>query len=195
MFDFIQAIEMAVNIIPPDRHESLMDYSRLLATAIHRQLEERRRSGAIRFTETPNERAPGGNFTIARVLIDGYFKGAPGRTDLLFSHKGQVPDTQILSRDIDDQPMVYGSGAVAKRFCSDPIFALYRTVQDRPLHRSEVLSTEIHRAKCVIAAQGSPEARAIDPICRYIGGRPHIATVTPGEGFNWVPGFEPIQPF
>jgi hypothetical protein len=45
-----------------------------------------------------------------------------------------------------------------------------------------------------ILAHYNPEALAIDePSCRGVGGRVQIGTVTFGEGFRWVPGFEPLN--
>jgi hypothetical protein len=193
-FDFIQTFEAAVNIHSPDRSNNIMDYASLLATGAQRQLEAKRRSGAIRFTETSNERDPAGNFIIAGVFIDGYFKGVPARANLIFYHRGQVPYVQTAPEGFSSQPIVYGPDEVTKRFESDPGFSKYKTEPSLSLHSSASLSKEIHLAKCIIEAHGSPEARAIDPICKYIGGRTHIATVTPGEGFKWVDGFEPINP-
>jgi len=57
--------------------------------------------------------------------------------------------------------------SLQKRYSYDPVFAKYRTIQDRTFHRNGILSAEIHRTKCLIEAYGSDEARAIDPICRF----------------------------
>jgi hypothetical protein len=39
-----------------------------------------------------------------------------------------------------------------------------------------------------------PVAVEIDPDCKFYGGRIHAATITPKDGFQWVPGYEPALP-
>jgi hypothetical protein len=57
------------------------------------------------------------------------------------------------------------------------------------------LSEAVRVARSAILAHSQPEAIEIDPEpCRAIGGRIHIATLTPREGFKWVAGYEPISP-
>jgi hypothetical protein len=41
-------------------------------------------------------------------------------------------------------------------------------------------------AKGYIDAFASPLALTLDPSCEAIGGHVHVATVTPGDGFQWV---------
>ena len=189
-FDFVQFFRLAAATIPVYDHPDLKSYANALANAMHGPLTQIRASGAICFTEAENERQQDGYFTIAQVLIDGYVKGLPGRCDILFTHRGQSLDVKIASSPLHNQPMVAGPALVTERYSYDPVFAKYRTIQDRTFHRNGVLSAEIHRTKCLIEAHGSDEARAIDPICRFIGGRTQIATITRADGFQWVPGFE-----
>jgi hypothetical protein len=44
-----------------------------------------------------------------------------------------------------------------------------------------------------IQASADPEAAKVDEYANAIGGHIHMATITPTEGFQWVPGFEPIN--
>jgi len=194
-FDFIQAFELAVDLLPPSRSMNLSAYAELLGSTVQDNLQNVQHRGTIRFTEGQNELEPGGTFKISAVLMDGYFNGDPGRADIHFSHHDQRLRTNIFKPYLNDQTMVHGSKPVADRFFRDPIFEKYKPMQDKPLHFREALSRAIHQARCIIDAQGSPEARAIDDICDSIGGRTHIATVTPARGFSWVSGFEPMAYF
>lgn len=60
------------------------------------------------------------------------------------------------------------------------------------LQSSSELVDMIRQSRSIIDAHKSDEAREIDPQgSGSIGGHIHIATITPIEGFKWVPGFEP----
>jgi hypothetical protein len=62
-------------------------------------------------------------------------------------------------------------------------------------HPNETLRIHAQMAHAYIKACSGPEALAMDPKpCAGIGGRVHIATITPKDGFQWVPGFEPVPP-
>jgi hypothetical protein len=191
MFDFIQAFGIAVKSIPASRASGLREYSRMLAEPTLTFLTQARRNAVVRFTQDEHEREPTGVFTIATVGIDGYFGEIPGRIELRFSHAKQVPQAQIGEMYLNDQPLVYAPTLGEDGLWSHASLARYRTVQDRTFHDSAAISRSIHEAKCVIEAYGSAEARAINPLSIFVGGKTHIATVTPGEGFRWVPGFEP----
>jgi len=55
------------------------------------------------------------------------------------------------------------------------------------------LEAHAANARQFITRCGGPEGRAIDPeIAATIGGRIHMATITPANGFRWIPGFEPL---
>jgi hypothetical protein len=194
MFDFIQAFGIAVKAIPPDRAARLGEYARLLAEPVLSFLTDARRRAVIKFTQEEHEREPTGMFTIATVNVDGYFRGIPARIELRFSHTNQVPQAQIGEMYLNNQPLVYAPSLCADGLWNDARLVKYRTVQNRRFHDSDAISKSIHEAKSVIDAHGSPEARAINPLSVCVGGKTHIATVTPGEGFKWVGGFEPIAP-
>lgn len=48
-------------------------------------------------------------------------------------------------------------------------------------------------ASSYIEARSQPEARIVDKKCETTGGRIHIATIKPIEGFAWVPKMEPLS--
>jgi hypothetical protein len=194
-FDFIQAFGVAVRSIPASHAAGPREYARTLAEPILAFLTDARRRAAVKFTPEAYEREPTGAFTIATVGIDGYIRGIPARIEIRFSHTNQVPQAQIGEIYLNTQPLVYAPTLCTDGLWNDASLAKYRTAQDRRFHDSDPISKSIHEAKIVIDAHGSPEARAINPLSICVGGKTHIATVTPGEGFNWVLGFEPIGPY
>jgi hypothetical protein len=71
----------------------------------------------------------------------------------------------------------------------DRRLAVYKL--EPPRNMPEAIAT----ATKYIRAYSDPEAREIDPkACAAVGNRIHIATITPTDGFRWVPGFEPPGP-
>jgi len=176
---------------------SLMDYALKLSYVVRQILTALRSQGWIRFTEDPSElfvhsgsRAP--NFTIAYVLIDGYFRGVAGRGYIRFSHENQrISEPEWIPIPLSDAVLANGSAAVVNIYETDPRFGSYRNY-DSKLHQSLVLSRAANLAKGLVEAQGGPEGRALDAAtCATIGGRTHIAIITPTEGFSWIPGFGP----
>src|ERR1700686_1388779 len=58
-------------------------------------------------------------------------------------------------------------------------------------HFSEAMKGAVLNSRAYIEACISEEGRALDPSCKDIGGKIHMASITPNDGFHWVPGFEP----
>jgi hypothetical protein len=56
------------------------------------------------------------------------------------------------------------------------------------------LKAAIERSKRYIeACSHHPEAIELDNRCKMIGGKIHIATITPESAFQWVSGYEPAE--
>jgi hypothetical protein len=75
---------------------------------------------------------------------------------------------------------------------NDQTFSAYQTPLPSP--EQITLTQGIESAKNHIHVCSDPRAVEIDPeTCSKIGGRVQIATITPSEGFKWVPGYEPAE--
>lgn len=197
VFDFIAAVSAAVQSRSATRHRTLTGYAQRISRIVHDSLKTAQLADNIPFTSDPSETHAGmAGFTIATVLIDGYLLGTPSRAEIRFSHNDQqLADPEVFSTPITTQLLIYGSPEVSRLFPSDPRFEQYRTRREEPWHTSPLLSRAINNARCMIEAQGSQEARDIDDqICAGIGGRTQIATITPRDGFQWVPELEPLPP-
>jgi hypothetical protein len=73
----------------------------------------------------------------------------------------------------------------------DPQFSSYSRP---PRYGVSTLAQGIERVRNDIMAHYDPQALEIDrETCQGIGGRIQIATITLTNGFQWVPGFEPIS--
>jgi hypothetical protein len=128
------------------------------------------------------------NNPFATIFLAGYL-GAGAAPVLVmirfFLAGGKLPLPEIL---IQNPPFGAhsGSSTVANLYLeADGQFSRYY----RP--RGTSLETGVRHVMGLIEACSDPIARVIDPFCESIGGRVHIATVTP-NGFKWVRGYEPL---
>jgi hypothetical protein len=128
--------------------------------------------------------------TISTIVVGGFFRGYQELLELRLSHKNQALREPDLRHITDER--TYGSGKLNELIESqDPHFAKYY-VSMPPSHPS--VSKVVEYSKKFIEAHADPIALELDPtICRAIGGRIHIVTITRESGFRWVPGFEPIS--
>jgi hypothetical protein len=109
-----------------------------------------------------------------------------------FFHESQIlREPEISNWELSELPFIWGSEKVCKILfdVADPRLLSHKIVPAYPASFSWVIETAVK----FIRAFSEPEAREIDPQwCRGIGGRIHVAKITPAKGFEWVPGFEPI---
>ena len=133
--------------------------------------------------------------TILRIFLDGYYHGKPSRASIRLSHTDQKLDDARIYKFECPVPVMsmaaHGSQIIAKSVfdpdTTDERFAAYR-VRDPTNIGSVVL-----RSKNFILAHSDPEAMLIgENMVRCVGGHIHIAAVTPREGFQWLPGHEPV---
>jgi hypothetical protein len=129
--------------------------------------------------------------TIARLFLLGYYKSRPEWTSVRFWHENQV----LQPPAVFSEPAKHG---LARASGSDKIFNLLRDKQPDPrfsIYYTDTsnynLSKAIKFGENYIRACSDPLAAQIDPRCATIGGRIHIATITPESGFQWVEGFNP----
>lgn len=200
-FDFVKEINIATQALSARRYSSLGDYAKRAFRAVHQKLKDAKLAGRLDYPEAetldPSERGS----TIARVLIDGYHKGVPSRVKVRFFHERQVlAGLEVLQQELATGAQWYqGPEKVFDLMfggygeSGNPMFTAYeqRSVE-LVFHPNETLRIYAQMAQAYISACSGSEAFAMDPqTCAGIGGRIHIATITPQDGFQWVPGYEP----
>jgi hypothetical protein len=127
----------------------------------------------------------------AEITFIGYFKNDPCWIDAKF-HRSRNPYTGTLHEvaPIKFYPgFCFVSGSLPIRDLirkGDPRFAPFCARFD--YRRS--LEDASGFVKGYIEACCSPMALLVDPSCEELGGRIHVATVTPEDGFQWI--VEPI---
>lgn len=145
-----------------------------------------------------------GGSHILTIFLDGYFDEHPvWCNSRIFHRRGvlQRPDINSVeppadaqeaygSRLIADMLLEHGSHPVVSEYKDTPFCAKYRC----PYIHGMTVQDGVERSIKYIDACSDPDARAIDPNCANIGGRPMIAKVTIGSDFQWVPGYGPDPP-
>lgn len=129
----------------------------------------------------------------ARISFAGYFKNAPSWIDLRFSsHPGLGdPIHQLVEpypgRDLRPGAVMVSGYPIVRDLIleHDPRFAQFFPQYGKPVHTMPLQEAACY-AKGYIDAFASPLALTLDPSCEAIGGHVHVATVTPGDGFQWV---------
>lgn len=194
-FDFISQMGEAVESVSPRGYPTLEKYAAELAKPIFRSLEQERLTKNIKLPEDPSVYPGERGSTIARVLIDGYYEGWPSRADVRFyceNHK--LAEPQVTPRSLDSgKHLLSGFPEIGDLLnAQDPRFVQYLKPIDKSLSESAALLYAIWFSRAYIDACSGPEALAMnEQICSGIGGRIHIATITPTHGLQWVRGFKP----
>lgn len=190
-FDFRDAIDVAVQALSVDLYTTLSDYAKHLADHAYRVLIERCTSDLITFDDATELGAP-----LARVFVSGYFKQVASNVIIEFYRENR----QFAKPKISDDPLVIGEPRRHGSHVVDALFAVKSPIffNDRYLrplqvclpHFSEVMKGAVLYSRAYIEACGSEDARNLDPFCKTIGGKIHMASITPTDGIRWVPGFE-----
>jgi hypothetical protein len=160
---------------------------------VNQALADIQKSGRISKYPEDEPIAPGerGN-TITRVWLHGYHRGISRRVGVRFFHIDQgLQEPEVRSFDLaPSRPWICGSPSMLDIFrnYSDPRFSEYRPIRGDP----KSLAFAIEWSAGFIRACSDRRALEIDPNCYAVGGHIHIATITPREGFRWVPQYEPI---
>jgi len=204
VFSFVTEINRATQALSTRRYSALADYAKKAFGAVHQRLKDAKLAGLLDYpdpdaeTLDPSERGS----TIARVLIDGYHKDIPSRVKVRFFHEHQnLARLEVLQQELaTGAPWCQGSEKVFELMFgmqaenSNRMFAAYERRSVKLVsHPNEALRIHAQMAHAYISACSGPEALAMDPKpCAGIGGRIHIATITPKDGFQWAPGFEPV---
>lgn len=128
--------------------------------------------------------------TIARLMLDGYHNGIASRVFVRFAHENDVLlEPEPTRIDLALQPsMIYGSQVIGQMLNgTGEVFSEYRA----PII-SNTITSAVDWSIGYLKACSDPRAIEYDSICRSIGGRIHVATITTSHGFRWLPGYEPI---
>jgi hypothetical protein len=204
-FDFTAECVKAAQTIRSRPTRDANDFASQICLLVQQNLVAVKRGGSLsRYPRTEPPRLGESGHTMVRIYLDGYFNGQPFRTGIRFYHVDQElawgPAFHDLGRSY--KSILTGSDRVARLLfdTEDPRLDKYRTdacrrVATRYKHPDTVITLQdaIEAARNFIAACSDPAALEIEGKDNYhpIGGRIHIATVTPRDGFRWVPGYEP----
>ncbi len=192
LFDFRERINQAVQSLSLDVYPSLSEYATHLADHAHRALIGRCVSEQITFDNATELGVP-----IAYVFISGYFKQVASSVTIEFCRENRQFAKPKISLDelIIGMPRRHGSLALdALFYVKSPRFFNDRYLYPLqvPLPRfNEAMKGAVLESRAYIEACESDEARLLDDFCKTIGGKIHMASITPKDGFDWVPGFEP----
>ncbi|MFL6352037.1 MAG: hypothetical protein ACJ74Z_09330 [Bryobacteraceae bacterium] len=188
-------VKKATESLARKRTSSLFGYAVRLCRPIQDALKNARQSGRIHDYPSHERAVSERGKTITRVLIDGYRGQEPCRVSIRFFHEEQrLHEPEILVPPLNPgSHRIYGSDVIVNLLwkSEDPRFAKYRGPSI--LAKDMTLKNAIKRSADYIGACCDPEAVGADDYCYFMGGHIHIATITPAEGFQWVPGYEPLS--
>jgi hypothetical protein len=174
-------------------------FARTVGVRIQQRITEARVCGAISESDYTEKIA---NCDRGCLLhFNGYFRGVPSMAawSILFhldqSSVNQYYSWQPVSADARN---FYGSTTMFDLLKSDVdcgYFQKYKTPGFKKLIARGGVSLQeaIQATSSYIEACRDPKANALDSKCEAIGGRIHIATIKPLEGFGWAPGQEPLS--
>jgi hypothetical protein len=192
LWDLHTEVEAAVKTLrrsPPH----LFGFATELCKPIHKALRAATKSAKLTFPEESEQKEPYG-LNIAQVLIDGYYKGIPSHARIrFFHHQQKLCNPQALVVEFKTVEL-YGLRQIWDAF-EDTRDKRLKAYRPKGYAKSEPwrIPEAVNIAAGYIKACSSPEGLEIDR--RYektIGGRTHIAIVTP-EGFRWAEEYEPLE--
>ena len=184
-FNFIDQVSRQIEQTSINRASSLEDYAQRICSPIYEEF----RTACLQ----PNIDLPVGlgkehgepGETILRLFLDGYIGKQAERVEVRFFHENGVPgQPRPIREELPTGLIHYGSHPVLVKLRRDNVEHAGPAIQ----HESPDLASMATAARNYIEACSDPEYAKLDPdICRFIGGRTHIATITLKDGFNWIP--------
>jgi hypothetical protein len=199
VFDFTKAFVKVANEI---RSKPVTDVNALLSQicpVVQKRLESVRENGG--FSRYPSLYPSAREQNIVSIYLDGYVSGYPVRAGAIFYHINQellwsMNSPHTLNCPRKQWSVLHGSGKIGILLfeTDNPLLAAYRTEACKRVAASYgdstmgiALKDAIEAARNYIRACSDSVIRKLDiEHCRGIGGRIHVATVTPEEGFRWV---------
>jgi hypothetical protein len=167
-FSFLDETALIGNAIAAHKPESIDSYTQQFGLEMQRRLRTFCLPGG-RLSNNPNALP---REEIAHVLLVGYYNGKPYRTGIRFLQKNlqlQAPFMDELIESPDNFDIFSGSDVILKQF--EPIAAPESLQEAAELIRRYI--------------QTCAENRCNYGDCATIGGRVHVATVTP-KRFEWA---------
>ena len=192
--DIADEIRKSAESLTNRRTGSLVGYATRLFRPVCTALRDAYEGGEFsQFASQPTSPFERGD-TILRVYFHEYRDGLPSSVAVrLYQENGKLAEPEIVTEPLlpihrTDLP-VPRIGGIVLGGREEPTLAAYR--QPNIEMTTCTLNLAIERSRALIDAHTDPEAIAIDPLCRTVGGHIHIATITPSEGFKWV--VSPLQ--
>jgi hypothetical protein len=205
VFDFVSASRDAARAVGSVPVRDANEFAAQICPLIQQRLAAVKESGGLDLYPSPMPLQVGERGrTIVHIHLDGYFNGHPYRIGIRFFHDNQELGWEPNLHELNNsrKSLFYGSTRVADLLFrgNDPRLEKYRTpacklisgrLNDPDIAVS--LRDAVEAARNFIEACSDPIAQEIDgEDYQRIGGRIHIATITPNDGFRWVPGCEPM---
>jgi len=188
-FDVSSEVSRLVHRVLTKKYDSPGRFTEEFAKALRRSLREAQNDQRIKeFLDFGREGL------IVSVLFAGYYSGRPFVSRAALSQdqqRIQVPKVQSEDLALSSIRLeISGSEKVKDLlwYTDDPRLSAYRTDACRKVRNKQpfALAEGVELAKNYIAACSDPVSLGIDPDCAAIGGRIHVATIKPCEGFRWV---------
>jgi len=185
----------AINSFSEIDAPSLLEFARTIFGKVYQVVKDAHAAGRIAQLPAMSQPEEPGDVgeTILKTIICGYFHGRASFVRVRLFHKNNaVKEPDVIDEDIRKTWMSGIADVSMSLFSGQPsIYQHYAPYV--PKHRMPNMAEIIYMARQYIKACGSPEALKTNPhVANTIGGRTLIATITPGDGFSWVKGFEPL---
>ena len=187
--DIADEIRKSTESLTSRRTGSLAGYATRVFRPVCKALRDACDRGEIsQFASQPKSPYERGE-TILRVYFHGYRDGFPSSVAVRLYHEdGALAEPELVTEPLIPMHMVdlpvRRIGGIVLEGKEQPRLAAYR--QPNIEMTTCTLSLAIERSRALIASHTDPEALAIEPLCRTVGGHTHIATITAAEGFKWV---------
>ena len=187
--DLIEEAKKAAGRVSLNDCDNIFTYVERFAHPIQERLASWRTGPDVLFPSLEENDPP--RSTIAHFYFFGYHQGSTYSIDLRFFHVFhalQEHSISVLDSPIGFPPLVMGSKRMYESLfnSSDERLSGYRESFPVDL-RHFSLNTAAAVARDYIRACSDGIGQEIDPVgCAGIGGRIHIAKITPSEGFQWI---------
>lgn len=195
LFNFIRALSTSTQAISARHCGTLQDYAAKFMKPVYRDLGMALRGGKISLPDirsiSPGE--PG--CTIVAIGVDGYHNNRPSRVTIRLSHEDQVllPLEIVTNPLTPGLPITHGISEIGNRLIEDdPMLSHYWRLVEPDFPPSDDMLRALQFSFAFIGACGGAEAKLINPsLSESIGGDTHIATISPSNGFRWIPDLKP----
>ena len=207
VFDFASACCDAARTVESAPARDANDLAAQILPLIQQRLTAVKESGKLDRYPSPMRRQVGQRgSTMVHIHLDGYFNGLPFRAGIRFFHDNQELGWEPSLHELNPwrKSLFYGLPTVTDLLLKTEDLRLekYRTpacrfVAARQNNPDIAISLQdaIEAARNIIGACSDPVAPEIEgEAFQRIGGHILVATITPKDGFRWVPGCEPIPP-